>query len=130
MVATLLKRKTNRTKPLHREMQAGQASSLGYDFALLGLKNRESRVEVIRNAASKTAEKIQALPENTTSKDRMLSDLAVSTYRLLDPRKRNRSFERIQLCVYGEGDLELQKSSRTPILTSKKLVRAELVAEL
>lgn len=127
MVTVLKKRNQKRRKPRPQPASAIHSGSLGYDFALLGLKNRESRVEVIRHAASKTAEKIQALPEGATEKDRLLSDLAVSTYRLLDPRKRTRSLERVQLCVYGEGDLDMQKSSRAPILVTKKLVKAQLV---
>ena len=126
MVTTLLKRERRKPKRLVQRVEG--KSSLGYDFALLGLKNRESRVEVIRHAARKTSEKIHELGGNEDERDRLLSELAVSTYRLLDPRRRARSMERVQLSVYGEGDLELQKASRVPILTTQGLVKAQLVS--
>ena len=39
-------------------------NSLGYDFALLGLRVSESRVSVIRRAASRTAARIQQVTYN------------------------------------------------------------------
>lgn len=101
---------------------------MGYDFALLGLKARESRVDVIRRAAKETAAKIQQLASNDVEHDKMLSDLATSTYRLLDPRKRQKPLERIQLCIFGEEELETQKHSRVALL--KPLVVAELVSQV
>ena len=101
--------------------------SLGYDFALLGLNAREARVDVIREAARNTAIRIhEAASEDQGELDVMLSDLATSTYRLLDPRRRNKPLERIQLCLFGESDLELQQLSRTPLLR-QAAVLAELV---
>lgn len=105
------------------------AKSLGYDFALLGLGVREARVETIRRAAGETAAKIQsAAIDDPSEVDAMLADLASSTYRLLDPRRRGRTMERVQLSVYSEGDLELQGGSRRPLLsTAEPLIAAEVV---
>lgn len=91
--------------------------SLGYDFALLGLPARESRVDVIRKAASRTAARIHDAAVDAHDQESMLSDLAASTYRLLDPRKRSHMLERIQLCIFSEDDLELQKQARSRLLT-------------
>ena len=96
--------------------QRRRSKSLGYDFALLGLSVSESRVDIIREAASKTAARIQAAAAHDgLAADQMLSDLASSTYRLLDPRRRRKSRERIQLSIVGEQDFELQKGSRSPL---------------
>ena len=91
-------------------------SSLGYDFALLGLKVSESRVGIIRQAASRTAARIQRIASDDGGEaDQMLSDLASSTYRLLDPRRRTKSRERIQLSIIDDNDFDLQKGSRAPL---------------
>ncbi len=108
-------------------------SSLGFDYALLGLKTKEARVEVIREAAKRTAKQIQtAFPDNKNEVDSMLTDVAMSTYRLLDPRNRRHFEERIQLCVFSEGDMEMQDSSKKELLNGSNkpdanLVEAELV---
>ncbi|QDV27475.1 hypothetical protein [Aureliella helgolandensis] len=109
---------SNPTQPTSNTTLHSGPGRLGYDFALLGLNARESRVEVIREAAGRTAARIQqAFPADSKEQAELLSDLATSTYRLLDPRNRERPFERIQLCIVSEGDLELRKGSRTPLLT-------------
>lgn len=95
------------------------SNSLGYDFALLGLKVSESRVSVIRRAASRTAARIQKVTySDSIEADQMLSDLASSTYRLLDPRRRAKPHERIQLSIIDDSDFELQKGSRAPLVMS------------
>lgn len=100
----------------HRVSNSG--NSLGYDFALLGLKVSESRVSVIRRAARRTAARIQQVAySDTVETDQMLSDLASSTYRLLDPRRRAKAHERIQLSIIDDLDFELQRGSRLPLLT-------------
>ncbi|MCA9129664.1 MAG: hypothetical protein KDB22_21405 [Planctomycetales bacterium] len=100
---------------------------LGYDFALLGLRAKEARVEVIRRAARETAEKIQDRFPNKFEQDGLIGELATSTYRLLDPRKRSEQMERVQLSVFSEADLELQKlSSRSLLAPETNLVVAEL----
>ncbi len=105
------------------------ANPLGYDFALLGLSARESRVEVIREAARNTASRIQQLPDQAEDeRDMLLSDLATSTYRLLDPRRRRKPLERIQLSIFSESDFDLQQKSRAPLLPHlHPFVVAELV---
>lgn len=92
---------------------------MGYDFALLGLKVSESRVSVIRRAASRTAARIQQVANSDSIEaDQMLSDLASSTYRLLDPRRRVKPHERIQLSMIDDSDFELQQGSRAPLVMS------------
>ncbi len=109
--------------------------SLGYDFALLGLPARESRVEVIRNAAESAAEKIQ----NAVDEDQrveMLAELATSTYRLLDPRRRKRILERIQLSNLSEVETNIASVAKVPLVDPQRddqanaqdsLVVAELI---
>ncbi|MEM7474420.1 MAG: hypothetical protein AAF483_05450 [Planctomycetota bacterium] len=119
--------KTNRTKR-EKGNPALIQNSLGYDFALLGLKAHESRVSVIRKAARATATRVNDEAEGEAEHDEMLSQIAASTYRLLDPRKRHKSAERAQLCIHSEEDLERQKLARTTMLIERPiLVRAELV---
>jgi hypothetical protein len=108
-----------------------QTKSLGYDFALLGLNVSESRVDIIREAASRTAARIQQVANDDASEaDQMLSDLASSTYRLLDPRRRTKSRERIQLSIVSDIDFELQKSSRSPLLSFDATEQATSVTPL
>ncbi len=106
-------------------------ASLGYDFALLGLKGREARVDVIRGAAARIASRI---PNSDEEPDRveMLTELATSTYRLLDPRRRTRSMERIQLSLLTENEPSLATVGRRPLVpvlatTADPIVVAELV---
>ncbi len=109
--------------------------SLGYDFALLGLPAREARVEVIRNAAESAAVKIQ----NAVDEDQrveMLAELAASTYRLLDPRRRKRILERIQLSNLSEIETTIASVAKVPLVDPQRdndtapqdaLVVAELI---
>jgi hypothetical protein len=94
-----------------------RAQSLGYDFALLGLKGREARVDVIRIAAERTASMI---PDTLEASERveMLAELAASTYRLLDPRRRQRPMERIILSLGAENDAVLATVGRQPLVAS------------
>ena len=118
-------------KPLPKS----QAQSLGYDFALLGLKGREARVDVIRIAAERTASKIPDTLE-VLERVEMLTELAASTYRLLDPRRRKRPMERVLLSLGAENDPVLATVSRQPLVPadaapvlskSDPLVVAEMV---
>lgn len=109
--------------PITSTRSRPRSNSLGYDFALLGLKVSESRVSVIRRAASRTAARIQKVTySDSIEADQMLSDLASSTYRLLDPRRRAKPHERIQLSIIDDSDFELQKGSRAPLVTSLRQV--------
>lgn len=105
--------------PIPTSQSSARSRSLGYDFALLGLKVSESRVDVIRRAAGRTAARIQQVTcDDESEASHMLSDLASSTYRLLDPRRRSKSRERIQLSIFDDIDFELQKGSRVPLVVS------------
>ena len=97
-----------------------RSQSLGYDFALLGLKGREARVDVIRIAAERTASKI---PETLEISERveMLTELAASTYRLLDPRRRVRPLERVLLSLGADNDPVLATVGRQPLVPSDEL---------
>jgi hypothetical protein len=101
--------------------------SLGYDYALLGLPAGEARVEVIREAAVQTASRIQQAAGDPLETTWMLSDLASSTYRLLDPRRRAKMIERVKLSLYSETDLELQKDARRPLLAKHPASPPKLV---
>lgn len=111
---------------------------LGYDYALLGLAARECRSDVIRRAASSAASRIQDSAEDEGEQEFMLAHLAASTYRLLDPRKRSRSLERVHLSLLTDTDWERQRKSREPFqsptgeeslvsMPCSQLVVAELV---
>lgn len=103
--------------------------ALRQDFKRLGLSVSESRVEVIREAAIEAACHIRQLEESRERKLE-LSNLAVSTYRLLDPRRRARYYERVQLSIYSERDMELQEQSRKPLFPGQaRRVVAELAEE-
>ena len=99
-----------------------------YDFAVLGLNTRESRVDAIRAAAHRRAGRIHAAPELPSGeRQELLSELAVSTYRVLDPRRRPKLMERIQLALISDLDYERQQVSHSPLLDSDPFVVAELV---
>jgi len=112
--------------PSSQLSQSRAQSSLGYDFALLGLRGREARVDVIRGAASKIAARI---PESLDDSARveMLSELAASTYRLLDPRRRKRSLERVQLSMCTENDPALATVALKPLVSTAATVSDPLV---
>lgn len=109
-------------QPNTKSIQEPRSRALGYDFALLGLTAAEARVEVIRQAATETASRIQTAFPDASEQDGLLSDLATSTYRLLDPRKRRKRLERIQLSVFSEADLELQKDANDPLLPQREKI--------
>lgn len=98
-----------------------RAQALGYDFALLGLKGREARVDVIRIAAERTASRIPDTLE-ATERVEMLTELAASTYRLLDPRRRHRPMERVLLSLGAENDPVLATVARNPLVPSNEIL--------
>lgn len=71
------------------------------EFRLLGLRPREARVEVIRQAVQSAA----SLPA-TLEDDQQLAAVATAGYHLLDPRRRRSLFERVQLLLWTEDDLD------------------------
>ncbi|MGN6545056.1 MAG: hypothetical protein ACTHK7_08415 [Aureliella sp.] len=84
---------------------------------MLGLRPREARLDVIRRALTETAGDVKAsehwaAEDCSTSKplqheDGRLAQVAVAGYHLLDPRRRRTLFERVQLLLWTEEDLEL-----------------------
>lgn len=68
-------------------------------YRLLGLKRGESRVNVIRSAASAMATALKCCDQNDPEflSDVSRAEIAIAAYRLLDPRERNDVYERIQL---------------------------------
>lgn len=96
------------------------STGLGHAYATLGLRAREARVDNIRTAAQKTARKIQQFSDSESEREALLSEVALCTYRLLDPRKRVRQVERIQLCILSENSLEMQAQSRRSLFTHSR----------
>lgn len=89
--------------------RATKLHRLASEFALLGLRTREARTDAIRAASKRVASKIRSAGVSQESEQAMLGELAASTYRLLDPRRRQKTAERVRLCVFSEADLDLQK---------------------
>lgn len=69
------------------------------DFLRLGLRHGESRSVVIRSAIQASAHRLagNSRARGEQAVDRQLGLLTASAYRLLDPRYRTQSIERIQL---------------------------------
>ncbi len=71
------------------------------DFAVLGLRISEARTAVIRKAVRQTVRKLRdtesesEIPAEDNAAHR--ADVAVATYRVLDPRRRQRFWERLNL---------------------------------
>lgn len=71
------------------------------DFAVLGLRFSEARTAVIRKAVRQTVRKLREtetaseLDHDDTAAN--MADVAVATYRVLDPRRRQRFWERLNL---------------------------------
>lgn len=95
------------------------SAALAPDYRLLGLRPREARVEVIREAVHSAASQVQlehaasslgqtnaSSAESIGSDEQRLSQIAVAGYRLLDPRRRRTLFERVQLLITSEEDLD------------------------
>ena len=104
--------KSQDLKPIRRRLSSG----LGYAYATLGLRAGEARVDAIRRAATLSSGNLKQAVEAQINLIPMLADVATSTYRLLDPRKRVVKAERIQLCLISEGGMELQQKSRRSFL--------------
>jgi hypothetical protein len=92
------------------------STGLGHAYATLGLRAREARVDAIRSAAQKAAQTINQV--SGMDRDQLLAEIALCTYRLLDPRNRVRQLERIQLCILSERAADLQAQSRRPLLAT------------
>ncbi len=80
-------------------------------FRLLGLRPREARLDVIRHAIHTASTNLIPCDSdrNETPKaceDRQRAEVVTAAYRLLDPRKRASLFERVQLLIWTEDDLD------------------------
>lgn len=84
---------------------ARQNASIATDFRLLGLRPREARLEVIRQALRETASELQTSDSWAAEDEDRLARVATAGYRLLDPRRRRSLFERVQLLLWTEDDL-------------------------
>ncbi len=75
-------------------------------YRRLGLKRGESRVNVIRSAASAMSIALKRSHQNDHESlcDVSRAEIAVAAYRLLDPRERNDLYERIQLVFSMDRD--------------------------
>jgi hypothetical protein len=100
----------------HQQPARRLSRGLGYAYATLGLRAGEARVDAIRFAAHTSADQLKQAVDSQDNLVELLADVATSTYRLLDPRKRVRKMERIQLCLISEMALELQQSSKKPLI--------------
>ena len=101
-------------------LNATISSVTASDYRLLGLRPREARVEVIREAVQQAASQIQVDDaartlgsiDNTSiasvedESEQRLTQVAVAGYRLLDPRRRRTLFERVQLLMWTEEELD------------------------
>ena len=71
------------------------------DFAVLGLRFSEARTAVIRKAVRQTVRKLRETEtESEMDNDDTTANMAVvavATYRVLDPRRRQRFWERLNL---------------------------------
>lgn len=95
------------------------------DYRLLGLRPREARVEVIREAVQQAASQAQLDDAARTLGDvdnggdegalgesqQRLAQIAIAGYRLLDPRRRRTLFERVQLLMFTEEELDASLKS-------------------
>lgn len=85
---------------------------LAADYRLLGLRPREARVEVIRDAVHQAARSLhQPSSQEDRGEDGQLTEIAVAGYRLLDPRRRRTLFERVQLLMWTEEELDVNVKS-------------------
>lgn len=75
---------------------------LQHSYRTLGLERGECRIDVIRSAATKQLRSDREQPhhslDNWDSSDKKRAQVALATYRLLDPRNRTDLYERVQLC--------------------------------
>lgn len=77
------------------------------DFQRIGIQPNETRLAVIRRAASRTAKSLatRQLTAPTPRTELQLSRVTLSTYRLLDPRQRNDRYSRAHVGRIRPGDL-------------------------
>lgn len=122
MITSLPPQSARPTKPSRpvADPQVAKSSTMASDYRLLGLRPREARIEVIREAVHQAASQVQVdeAARNLGSFDKngsevaaddneqRLTQIAVAGYRLLDPRRRRTLFERVQLLMWTEEELD------------------------
>ncbi|MBX3422926.1 MAG: hypothetical protein KF752_15335 [Pirellulaceae bacterium] len=104
------------TSVLTTRRKRSLSNGLGSAYATLGLRVSEARVDAIRSAAQASAAKLQEVVADPNQRIELLSSVATSAYRLLDPRRRANRLERIQLCIVSERASELQQAARRPLI--------------
>ncbi|GIW99618.1 MAG: hypothetical protein KatS3mg111_2951 [Pirellulaceae bacterium] len=102
-----------------RESRGGDMSALGYAFALLGLSAREASVGRIRRAARRIARRIHTGGFGGAERQALLAEVALSTYRILDPRRRRRYAERIELSLLDELEMQRALLARRPLIATE-----------
>lgn len=125
MITTLPSQSARPAKPTKSALRsdAPATSILAPDYRLLGLRPREARVEVIREAVHQAASQVQldnaarsllevdSAAAEPAEDEQRLSEIAVAGYRLLDPRRRRTLFERVQLLMWTEEELDANLTS-------------------
>lgn len=122
MITTVPSQPTRSAKPPRPNaiLNATKSNSMASDYRLLGLRPREARVEVIREAVHQAASQVQvddaaralgSIDNNGSDfaadeSEQRLTQIAVAGYRLLDPRRRRTLFERVQLLMWTEEELD------------------------
>ncbi|MEO1524930.1 MAG: hypothetical protein AAFX06_05810 [Planctomycetota bacterium] len=83
------------------------------DFQRIGLQPRESRLTVIRRAAMRTTKSLASKQLSAPSRvtEHQLSRVALSTYRLLDPRQRLDAKQRVHVGRIRRGTLLLAEKA-------------------
>jgi hypothetical protein len=107
-------------KQIDRNCHATEASfeATRVDYKRLGLSVAESRVDVIRAATRRQARRAYEGAVTNEGVEVQLSSIALTAYRLLDPRRRPRMSERVQLCYPLDRDDPVQLPQQLSILDS------------
>lgn len=94
------------------------------DFQRIGLQPRETRLDVIRRAASKATKSLatRQLSSPNALTEQQLSRIALSTYRLLDPRQRSDRQSRAHVGRIRPG--ALYRAGRTEFADGKILIQS------
>lgn len=105
--------------------QSDEVVTLGPDdFQRIGIQPKETRLEVIRRAASRAAKSLARRQLNAPNPvtEEQLSRIAISTYRLLDPRQRQDRQSRAHVGRIRPG--ALYRVGRTEFANEKILIQS------
>lgn len=111
--------------PVSEPDRADEVVTLGPDdFQRIGIQPKETRLEVIRRAASRAARSLARKQLNTPNPitEEQLSRIAVSTYRLLDPRQREDCRSRAHVGRIRPG--ALYRAGRTEFANERILIQS------